>query len=97
MGVRDEDGVQFADRFRVRHRPMAPEGSEPLAQQWIGQQADAVELDEQRRVAQVGDPNAVACFALLRLLSRRRFSATRVIRATPPARERTSSAASGSA
>lgn len=60
MGMRDEDGVEVADGRRVRCRSVTAERPEPAAEYGIGQDADAVELDEERRVAEVRDPSA-AC------------------------------------
>jgi len=69
---------------------VAAEWAEPIAEQGIGEKADPVELDEQRRVAEVGDADAASW-----RLSRRRSSAARAVRASRPASDRTWSAASG--
>jgi hypothetical protein len=58
MGVRDEYRVEVADRRRIRGRPMTPKRPEPAAEDRIGQEADAIELDEERRMAEVRDPGA---------------------------------------
>lgn len=92
MGVRDEDRVERPDLGQVGRRPVAAERAKPVAQQGIGEEADSVELDEQRRVAEVGDADAA-----VRLLSRRRSSEVRAVRASRPASDRTWSAACGSA
>ena len=58
MGVRDEDGIEVADQRRIRRRPVASERAEPIAEEGIGQETDAVELDQERRVAEVDDPDS---------------------------------------
>lgn len=58
MRVRDEDGIELADRGPVGRRPVAAQRPEPVTQDGIGQQTDAVELDEERRVAEIRDPDA---------------------------------------
>ena len=62
---------------------MAAERTEPIAEHGIGEEADPVELDEERRVAEVGDADATA-----RRLSRRRSSAARAIPASRRASDR---------
>ncbi len=54
VAVRDEDRVHAALRPR-RDCARAPQMSDPVAEQWIGQQPDTVEVDEDRRMPYVFD------------------------------------------
>jgi hypothetical protein len=69
MGVRHEDRVELADRVSIRGRPVAAQRSKPVAKDGVGQEPNAIELDEQRRVAEIRDPDAAAA-RLARPLSR---------------------------
>ena len=60
MGVRHEDGVDLADRTGIRRRADTTQGTKAGAQERIGQEAEAVHLDENRRVTEPGDPDGVA-------------------------------------
>lgn len=92
MGVRDEDRVERAQAAKLRCRTVAPERTEAIAEYRIGEEADPVEFDEQRRVAEVRDPEAAG-----RLLSRCPSSGPRAVRASRRAPGRILSAASASA
>ena len=54
VAVRDEDRIHAAQRPR-RDPARPPEVGDAVAKQWIGQQPDAVEIDEDRRVPYVFD------------------------------------------
>ena len=60
VGVRvgDQDGVERQQVGDLRQRDAAPHVGDPHAQQRVGQQARAVELDQQRGVADEADPVA---------------------------------------
>lgn len=55
MGVRDEDGVDRLVRPRLGGRPEPAERAEPVAQDRVGQEPQAVELEEDGRVADEGE------------------------------------------
>ena len=92
MGVRDEDCVERVQAAKLRCRTVAPERTEAIAEYRIGEEADPVKFDEQRRVAEVRDPEAAG-----RLLSRCPSSGRRAVRASRRAPGRILSAASASA
>ena len=52
--VGDEDGIETAKRFRV-HRDDTAQMDDPIAEERIGDQPDTVEVDDDRRVADVLD------------------------------------------
>jgi hypothetical protein len=52
--MRDEDGIDVHERLDV-DRPDAPQVHDAGAEQWVRQEAHAVELDEDRRVSDVED------------------------------------------
>ena len=60
MGVRHEDGVDVADRTGIRRRADATQGPKTRAEERIGQEPEAVDLDKDCRVAEPGDPDGVA-------------------------------------
>ena len=91
VSVRDEDRVELAERAEDGCGAVPAERPEPIAEDGIGQEAYAIEFDEQRRVAQVRDPELVG-----RLFSRLPSSAPRALRASRLAPGPTWSAASGS-
>ncbi len=49
-GVRDEHSVEVATHGRRRHGAAPDEDADPLAQQRVGEQPNAVQLEEHRRV-----------------------------------------------
>src|SRR4029453_436573 len=57
-GGGDRGGGGRQQVFEVRERDAAPDVRDPGAQQRVGQQARAVDLDQQRGVADVDDPVA---------------------------------------
>ena len=63
VGVRvgDQHGVERQQVVDVGQRHAAPHVGDPHAQQRVGQQARAVELDQQRGVADEDDPVAGGC------------------------------------
>ena len=54
VAVRDQDTVDRPERGGIRRRPESAQRAEPSAEDGIGQEADAVEFDQDRRVAEVG-------------------------------------------
>ena len=57
VGVRDEDEVQRSDRRRVRARAVPAQRTQPVTQERVGQAAQTVGFDEDRRVADVREPH----------------------------------------
>src|SRR4051812_42617338 len=56
--VRDEDAVDRPDPDGVRRRAESAQWPESRAQQWVGQEAHPIEFDEQRRMADIRQPQA---------------------------------------
>ena len=71
--VRDEHGVDAATRAR-RDGRRAPQVRDAVAQQRIRQQANAVEVDEDRRVPDILDPRHVETLDVVPGLSQARVS-----------------------
>lgn len=55
MGVRDEDAVERAERGEVDGAALPAQVGDAAAKDGVGEQPGAVELDEDGRVADVGD------------------------------------------
>ena len=64
MPVRDEDGVDAAERGWIRCRPMSSQRAEPSSQHGIGEDAHTIEFDHHRRVTKVRQPQGVPHGAL---------------------------------
>lgn len=54
MGVRDEDGVEPAERVDLDGAAVAPQMGDTATEDRVGEDADAVELDQRRGMADVG-------------------------------------------
>ena len=56
VAVRDQDGIDRAQAGGIRRRPKPAEGTQPCSEDGVGEDAHAVELDQDRGVADVRQP-----------------------------------------